>query len=210
MPQRLEDVQQMFMRKPCSPSGDVEQRCMEQRCMERRSASLNDVRQLTKTEENISGCCLIRAEANSRKVMCVEFVGTGTGLEINLLQLVHNELQVFLLARLSYTNLAVCWEWENNDMFVLGALQDTILCHEICCWPQGISRNKWLDFFESKHVRTMTIHDAVFARGVFRRQRRISSLSSISEAEIPATRDVSRAMQSRPPAEVPAATSKRV
>ena len=176
--------------------------------MGRRCASLNDVRQLTKTEANVSGCCLIRAEADSRKVMSVEFVGTGTGLEINLLQLVHNELQVFELARLSYTNLAVCWDWENNDMFVLGALQDTIMCHDICCWPQGTSRNKWLDFFESKHVRTMTVHEAVFARG--RLQRRVPSLSSISEAEMPSTRHVSGAMQSRPPAEVPAATSKRV
>jgi hypothetical protein len=205
MPQRLEDVQHRFMRKLCSPPRD-----MEQRCMGRRSVSLNDIHQLTKPEENISGCCLIRAEPDSPKVMCVEFVGTGTGLEINLLQLVHNEMQVFQLARLSYTNLAVCWEWENNDMFVLGALQDTILCHDICCWPQGISRNKWLDFFESKHTRTMTVREAVFARGVFRRQRRISSLSPISEVDIPATEHLSRAMQSHPRAEVPAATSERV
>jgi len=126
----------------------------------RRSFSVDDLRLCTSAAQDMSGSVQIRAAADSRRVMSVQFVGTVGGLRIKLLQLINGQVQEFELARLSYRNLAACWAWERNDMFVIAAVEDATsfrLFHEIYCWPQDISRNDWLAFFESKSVRTMTV-----------------------------------------------------
>ena len=183
----------------------------------RRSFSADDLR--VSTAQVMSGSVQIRAAADSRRVMSVQFVGTVGGLRINLLQLINGQVQVFELARLSYRNLAACWAWERNDMFVIGAVKEATTCpplfHEIYCWPQDISRNDWLAFFESKNVRTMTVHEAALQDGRVWRQRRNSPaiLPPISEtqqhdpdapdAPEPDSVPASRAMQRRPQTEVP-------
>ena len=155
----------------------------------RRSFSADDLLQCTNAAQHMSGSVHIRAQADSRRVMSVQFVGTVGGLRINLLQLINGQVQVFELARLSYRNLAACWAWERNDMFVIGAVKEATTCpplfHEIYCWPQDISRNDWLAFFESKSVRTMTVHEAAMQDGRDLRQRRdsLSALPPISETQ---------------------------
>ena len=152
----------------------------------RRSFSADDLR--VSTAQVMSGSVQIRAAADSRRVMGVQFVGTVGGLGIKLLQLINGHVQEFELARLGYRNLAVCWAWERNDMFVIAAVEDATsfrLFHEIYCWPQDISRNDWLAFFESKSVRTMTVHEAAMQDGRELRQRRdsLSALSPIPETQ---------------------------
>ena len=152
----------------------------------RRSFSADDLR--VSTAQVMSGSVQIRAAADSRRVMGVQFVGTVGGLGIKLLQLINGHVQEFELARLSYRNLAVCWAWERNDMFVIAAVEDATsfrLFHEIYCWPQDISRNDWLAFFESKSVRTMTVHEAAMQDGRDLRQRRdsLSALPPIPETQ---------------------------
>ena len=154
----------------------------------RRSFSVDDLRLCTSAAQDMSGSVQIRAAADSRRVMSVQFVGTVGGLRINLLQLINGQVQVFELARLSYRNLAACWAWERNDMFVIAAVEDATsfrLFHEIYCWPQDISRNDWLAFFESKGVRSMTVHEAALQDGRELRQRRdsLSALSPIPETQ---------------------------
>jgi len=154
----------------------------------RRSFSADDLRVSMSVAQVISGSVQIRAAADSRRVMSVQFVGTVGGLGIKLLQLINGHVQEFELARLSYRNLAACWAWERNDMFVLGAVHEatsSALFHEIYCWPQDISRNDWLTFFESKGVRSMTVHEAALQDGRGLRQRRdsLSALPPISETQ---------------------------
>ena len=154
----------------------------------RRSFSADDLRVSMSAAQVMSGSVQIRAAADSRRVMGVQFVGTVGGLGIKLLQLINGHVQEFELARLSYRNLAVCWAWERNDMFVIAAVEDATsfrLFHEIYCWPQDISRNDWLAFFESKSVRTMTVHEAAMQDGRELRQRRdsLSALSPIPETQ---------------------------
>jgi hypothetical protein len=148
-----------------------------------RSLSTNDLRERANAGQNLSGSVLIRASLHSSKVMSVQFVAKEDGLKINLLQLINGQVQVFKLARLSYRNLAACWAWERNDIFVIAAVEDATslrLFHEIYCWPQDISRNDWLAFFESKSVRSMTVHEAALLGSRGLRQRRISLSSTLA------------------------------
>ena len=148
--------------------------------MHGRSFSVDDPRQCAVAESK-SGSVQIRATLNSRKVMSVQLVGHSDKLVINLLQLVNAKVHKFELARLSYEHLAVCWAWERNDFFVLGAVKDatsSALCHEIYCWPMDESRDDWLAFFESKRVRTMTVYEGALESGTELRKRR-ASLSSL-------------------------------
>jgi hypothetical protein len=145
-----------------------------------RSFSQNDTRQISSNTESMVGDVLIRACKNSQKVMHVEFHAEHDKFKINLLQFVDGHTQVFELCNLNYEGLGSCWFWDNNEIFLIGALEKNTMFHEIYCWPLDATRNQWLNFLEKKKVRTMSVTDAKFENSRYF-PRRLTKLPSIIE-----------------------------
>jgi hypothetical protein len=132
------------------------------------------------------GSVLIRAHENSLKVMNVEFYAGTDDLKINMLKFIEGRTQVFELCNLKYDGLGGCWFWDTNEMFLIGALDKNIMFHEIYCWPLDATRNQWLNFFERKKVRTMSVLDAVFKHGRYfpRRSTKLPTIIENTVSEI--------------------------
>jgi len=95
---------------------------------------------------------LIKAFPESSKVMLVQFVASDKELNIKFTQLINGNMQYFTLCTLDYSNLVVGWYWNNPNMFIIAALHNDKLYHEIYCYPSDISRNEWLKFFEKNNI----------------------------------------------------------
>ena len=161
-------------------SQEVNKRSSHAQTLMRRSFSQNDTRQISSNTESMIGDVLVRACKNSKKVMHVEFHAEQKKFKINLLQFVDGQTQVFELCNLNYEGLGSCWFWDNNEMFLIGALDQNTMCHEIYCWPLDATRNQWLNFMEKKKVRPKSVKDAKFNHSRYF-PLRVTKLPSIIE-----------------------------
>ena len=89
--------------------------------------------------------------------MHVRFVLSRNTLLVTLFQVADGVVNSFNLCSLDLAELVVGWIWGEKDMFVIAAKQDERLYYDICCFPVDLSRNAWLECFESRGVKTMVM-----------------------------------------------------
>jgi len=106
---------------------------------------------------DICGFVLLRATRGARKALRVQLVAEAGALVIRLVQVVEGQRHTFELCRLDYRWLAVGWLWNDLTAFVLAAVHEGRLYHEIYCYPENASRNAWLRVFEAKRVLSMPL-----------------------------------------------------
>lgn len=105
----------------------------------------------------VGGFMLLRATRGARKALRVQLVLKADALVIRFVQRLNGQSHAFELCRLDYYNLVVGWFWGDSTTFVLAALHDGRLHHEIYCYPENASRNAWLTLFEAKRVLAMPL-----------------------------------------------------
>lgn len=103
------------------------------------------------------GTLLIKATPTAVKAMKVRFKVSARKLKVQFMQQHHSQLHTFDLCGLDYHDLAVGWFAGQYDMFVLAAVHDGRLHHEIYCYPIDLPRNTWLAVFEAKHVISLSL-----------------------------------------------------
>lgn len=120
--------------------------------------SMNERKVSSKTHgTQIVGAVKISAFLDSRKRMHVRFVLSRNTLLVTLFQVADGVVNSFNLCSLDLAELVVGWIWGEKDMFVIAAKQDERLYYDICCFPVDLSRNAWLECFESRGVKTMVM-----------------------------------------------------
>lgn len=128
----------------------------------------------------LSGIVVLRATRTASRAMRVQFIAADDALIIRFMQDFDGERHAFDLCRLDYRNLGVGWFWDDPAAFVIAAVHDGRLYHEIYCYPADESRNAWLGIFEARRVMSTPLFDS---------DRRLARPRAASRLVMPAVRE---------------------
>ena len=122
----------------------------------------------------VSDICYIKASPDAPKAMRVNLTATAEILRINFEQEGGGPMHSFELCKLSLTSLVVGWIWGDQTLFAIAVEHNGRLWNSIFVYPQTTHRNDWLNFFETRRLRT-----APFA--LFEKDECVSYLAPVTE-----------------------------